>query len=309
MQTETQTQTWLITGANGNLGKRLVRELLAGSLDSVVAVVRSERARQALDDLGLDASVRERLRVIVLDYTDVAALHAAAIGCDRLVHLVGILKQTKAASYLDAHEHSTAALLSAVVDTPVKHLTYLSIVGSHRDADNICLASKGRAEDLCREDPLATCVLRVPMVLGEGDYASYALRARGSKSTSFSFRASSMEQPIYAGDVVQAVLAAGRRGIDATLELGGPEVLSRHALTARAAAVLGRDGGRVISLPLVLGLAMAGIMEVVSGNPPVTRAMLDVLDHDDNVDAGPACEALGIAELTPLDDMLRAVLT
>ena len=309
MQTDTQMQTWLITGANGNLAKRLVRELLLDSADSVVALVRSERARRAFDDLEVDAQARERLRVIELDYTDVTALHEAARDCDQVVHLVGILKQTKAASYVDAHERSTAALLAAVVDTPVQHLTYLSIVGSHRDADNICLASKGRAEDLCREDTLATCVLRVPMVLGEGDYASYALRARGSKSTSFSFRTSSMEQPIYAGDVVRAVIAASRRRIDATLELGGPEVLSRRALTERAAAILGGGGGRVVSLPLGLGLAMAGLMEAVSGNPPVTRAMLDVLDHDDNVDARPACEALGITALTPLDDMLRAVLS
>ena len=52
-----------------------------------------------------------------------------------------------------------------------------------------------------------TMVLRVPMVLGEGDYASYALRRNALKSLNFLFRPSSMDQPLYAGDVVRAIKA------------------------------------------------------------------------------------------------------
>jgi hypothetical protein len=36
----------------------------------------------------------------------------------------------------------------------------------------------------------------------------------------------------------------------------------------------------------------------------MTRAMFDVLQHDDRVDPGPACKRLGLA-LTPLDETLR----
>ena len=39
-------------------------------------------------------------------------------------------------------------------------------------------------------------------------------------------------------------------------------------------------------------------------DPPVTRAMLGVLNHDDDVDPAEPCRRLGL-ELTPLDETLR----
>jgi hypothetical protein len=45
------------------------------------------------------------------------------------------------------------------------------------------------------------------------------------------------------------------------------------------------------------------LLERVSANPPLTRGMLGVLDHDDDIDPKPACERLGL-ELTPLDTTL-----
>jgi NADH dehydrogenase len=301
------THAWLITGANGNLGKRLIGTLLAEPGNQVTAVVRSSRAKQAIESIPLPQEQRARLQIRVLDYTDVTALHDAAQHCTRAVHLVGILKESKAASYTDAHEASTAALLEALQGTEVQHLTYLSIVGSAPDEANACLASKGRAEVLCLEAALPACVLRVPMVLGEGDYASFALAKRAHARLSFSFRAASQEQPIYAGDVVAAINAAAAAKLDSAVNLGGPEVLTRRALTQRAAQVLGRQAS-VVSLPLAVGFALAGILSAVSANPPFTRDMLEVLDHDDAVAPEAALRALGMNALTPLDDMLAAVL-
>jgi len=298
---------WMITGANGNLGKRLVRALLDDGDDEVVAVVRSSRAMATLNDLELDTQADARLSVRVLDYADVEALHQVALASDRVVHLVGILKETRMSTYAHAHAGSTAALLQALKGTPVTQLTYMSIVGAHPESDNSCLASKGEAEELCRQAAIKTCVLRVPMVLGEKDYASYALRTRATKPLSFTFRAASLEQPIYAGDVVRAIASSGRMEIDATLDLAGPETLTRKALTARAAAVLGITA-RVVSLPLGLGLLLATLMEKFFANPPMTPTMLDVLDHDDHVDVQVACETLKLMDLTSLDDMLAAVL-
>ena len=129
------------------------------------------------------------------------------------------------------------------------------------------------------------------------------------------------------------------------LELAGPESLTRAALIHRASRCLAQasaepftedlaqpirrffrrlftrpfiqpfaqaeGGGRrylpwVISLPLGLGYLLAALLER-GAQPPVTRAMLGVLEHDDQVDVIPACQALGI-HLTPLDETLRKVL-
>ena len=299
---------WLVTGANGNLGKRLIRKLLVEDAETAVtAVVRSTRAENMVHAIELDDAQRARLQVVVVDYEDVAGIAAAAASCDCAVHLVGILKASRSAPYEQAHQRSCEALVQALRDTPVAHLTYMSIVGSTASQENACLRSKGEAEDILRAGPVPCCVLRVPMVLGEGDYASFALRKRGSSGFSFGFRNASLEQPIYAGDVVEAIVQAASLGVNASLDLAGPECLSRSALTQRAAAVLNKTT-TTVSLPLWLGLTMAGLLELISGNPPVTRTMLEVLDHDDRVEPQAAVDTLQLPGLTPLDDMLAAVL-
>ncbi len=298
---------WLITGANGNLGTRLILNLLNDTDSSVVAVVRSERARGVIEQLDLTLDQRERLEIRVLDYGDEAALRSAAEGCTAAVHLVGILKATPGASYEEAHEQSCKVLTRALAGSSVQHLTYMSIVGSEASASNACLASKGRAADILLGESLPACVIRVPMVLGEGDYASYALKQRACGKLAFGFRLASLEQPIYAGDVIAAIRAANRNRVSGLLDLAGPEVLTRRALTERAAGLLGRSP-RQISLPIALGRVVLGLIERLTGNPPVTVAMLDVLDHDDDVDPQPALDTLNMGGLTPLDKALQMVL-
>ena len=55
----------MITGANGNLGKRLIQALLQN--DEVTAVVRSNKAAQTIQALPLSDSAQQRLDVRVLD--------------------------------------------------------------------------------------------------------------------------------------------------------------------------------------------------------------------------------------------------
>ena len=284
----------LITGANGHLGRRLIARL-RGNCD-VVAVVRSDRAAAMLADCGVE--------VRLVDYRDREALEAVAVGCEAAVHLAGIIKETAGNRYVDAHE-GTARALSGL--DGIRHVVYLSVVGAARDSPNACLASKAAAETLLLSGGARTRVLRVPMVLGEGDYASLALGRRASAPLSFTFRAGSFEQPVYAGDVVDAIVALIERA-DAPelIELAGPERVTRRELTRRAGGVLGRRT-LLISLPIAFGRMLAAMFEGMSANPPVTRAMLDVLDHDDDVDVTSACRSLGL-ELTTLDETLRRCL-
>ena len=51
-------------------------------------------------------------------------------------------------------------------------------------------------------------------------------------------------------------------------------------------------------------LAAAFLLETILPDPPLTRAMVGVLDHDDDVGTEETCERLGI-RLTPLDRTLQ----
>jgi NADH dehydrogenase len=295
----------LVTGANGNLGTALIRRLARGPASAspapVRAVVRSERAAGAV------RALPEAPDVVVVDYRDVDALARAAAGCAAIVHLVGILKESSTTRYRDAHEGTAEALSAAARRAGCHRIVYLSILGAHSDSPNACLASKARAEAILLAPPLATTILRVPMVLGGDEPATWALRARARARVVALVRGgASLEQPIDASDVVEAIAAALVRPELAgrALDLAGPESVPRHELIRRAAVLAGRTPPRIVSIPLWMVRAFAALCERFSANPPITTAMLGVLEHDDRVDPASACRALGLA-LTPLDETLR----
>ena len=295
-----------VTGANGNLGRSLLAALAeapARGTAPVRALVRSAPAAASLREL----EARGAAEVRVVDYRDSGAMTDALTGCSQVVHLVGIIRETAGNRYADAHEGTAQALATAVAAAGIDRLVGVSILGADLASGNACLRSRAAADAILLGAAPHVLVLRVPMVLGRDDHAARALRARTARDWSVTLRASSLEQPIDADDVLAAIRAglAGRVSGRAVLDLAGPESLSRRNLTLRAAAVLGRRT-RVLSLPLVLGLGAAWLMERFTAYPPVTRAMLGVLDHDDRIDPGPAARQLGIT-LTSLDSTLAKV--
>jgi NADH dehydrogenase len=114
-----------------------------------------------------------------------------------------------------------------------------------------------------------------------------------------------LQQPIDADDVIAALLAAlGRADLGGgVIELGGPESLPHRALVRRAAALYGREP-RILPVPRWLLHGFAALAERALADPPLTPAMLGVLEHDDAIDPGPAQARLGLS-LRPLDETLR----
>jgi NADH dehydrogenase len=270
----------------------------------VRAAVRSERAAALVRD---GAAAAAPIELSIIDYTDARALEKAARGCNAVVHFVGIIKETRDARYLDAHERTCEALARAAGEAGVERIIYLSILGATPTASNACLRSKGCAEEILIECRVPSCILRVPMVLGPGDFASLSLRGQATARLLPMFRGgATLQQPIDAEDVISAVCAALRRPapLQGALDLGGPECLTHRALVARAARLCG-GSPVVLPVPLVAARGAIGLLERLSANPPMTLAMLDVLQRDDRVDASAACKQLDI-HLTPLDDTLRA---
>ncbi len=291
-----------ITGANGHLGLRLLSIL--GSEHDIVALVRSERARQKV--LDLYSLTHSSLKVIVVNYTDSEQIKAALQGCEYLVHLVGIIKEGASSKYVDAHEKACQALVEALDSAQIKRLVYLSIVGADSGSSNLCLKSKGQAEQILLESSLPASVLKIPMVLGEGDFASYALRKKAHAQLAFTFRGGSLEQPIYAGDLIKAIMAIlMMQDAPSTINLAGPESLARTQLIQRSAEILG-GSPYVMSLPMFIAGLIGFVCECLP-NPPTSRAMLGVLDHDDLLDVKAVCELLSL-DLTPLDETLEKVL-
>jgi uncharacterized protein YbjT (DUF2867 family) len=258
---ESGVSVFAITGANGQLGRRLVRSL--AELEPGVPVRALVRSAAAAASLGNLVATHPLLDVRTVDFSIPDSMGPALVGVTRVVHLVGILRETPGNRYADAHEGAVAALIAAATRNGVGQLIALSILGADARHQNACLRSRGRADDLLRGSVVPATVLRVPMVLGGEDPASRALAARARRSWSVTFRATSLEQPIDADDVVAALRSllgvplgdlAPLAG--AALDLAGPESLSRKALIDRAAALVGQQT-RVFSLPVAFGYALA----------------------------------------------------
>jgi NADH dehydrogenase len=289
----------LIAGANGHLGRRLLARL-SGTGAGARALVRSERAAGTIREDGLDPEIA------IADYADADALRGAFEGCGGLVHLVGILKEGPTTSYRAAHEETSTRFANAAAAAGIGRIVYLSILGADPDSPNACLASKGRAERILLDAPVPAVVIRLPMVLGPGDFASTALRGQALAGVLPLVRGgATLEQPIDAEDVAGAV----ERALTATdlareaIDMAGPECLSHRDLVLRAAALYGRTP-RILSLPYGLVRLGVSLLGRVSKYPPITLPMLEVLDHDDRVDAEAAAKRMGIS-LTPLDTTLR----
>lgn len=294
----------LITGANGHLGRDLIRAV--GGERPVRAIVRSKRAARSLDDLA--GAAGNRLEVRIVDYADEEGLRDAGEGCSAWVHLVGILKESRAARYEDAHERTCEVLARAAEKASATRLVYMSILGAESSSPNRCLASKARAEEILTQGATPATTLRVPMVLGPDEIAAAALRGQASAPIAFLARGgATLEQPIDARDLVQAIRLAAtdesdRRG---GLDLAGPESLNHRALIERIAKLLGTRP-RIVPIPLLALRSLAALLETVSAAPAITRPMLGVLEHDDVIDPGPAARRLGLT-LTPLDETLRYI--
>ena len=299
----------LVTGANGNLGRQLLHRLadLSGQGTSqpmgIRALVRSESAAARVRAI----PGSQPPEIIIGDYTDPASMAQAVAGCQGIVHLVGIIKEGAGATYASAHEKTCQVLEAAAAEAGCRRIVYLSIFGSHEGAVNACLKSKGAAEAILLAGRVPSTVLRVPMVLGPDDFASRALASQAqARAVALVGGGATLQQPIDSRDVVAAIVAALSEAEDTHLglDLGGPECLSHRALLLRVAELHGTHP-KVIPIPLALARIFAAALARLSSNPPITPAMLEILQHDARLAPEPACQALGI-QLTPLTETLRA---
>ncbi len=295
----------LITGANGNLGKKLILSLKEYD---VCALVRSDRAENEVKNLIKEHSIKN-IEIVKCNYLDVSTIKHAISSCRYIVHLVGIIRENKKNNFDLVHKQTTKVLIQALKDSEVEKVCYISVLGSEENSMNSCFSSRGSAEKLFLKSDISSLIIQVPMVLGEDDYTSKVLRKNALSRINFTFRKVSLEQPIYAGDIIEAIKIDVNKCLNKEPSpngikvLAGPTSLTREQLVKKTAELL-KVKVKVFSLPLFLGNALATILEMLFSNPPISRAMLGVLDHNDDIDPLPSCKELGI-ELTALNKMLQ----
>ena len=292
----------LVTGANGSLGRALVQQLAAAGA-SVRALVRSERAAATLRALA------QPPELAIVDWSDAPGLARAAAGCDAAVHLVGVLKETPSAALRRrARRHRARARgggdgRRAAPDR----------VPEHRRRRRELAQRVPRLEGARRGDPARSAARHHRTASADGarrrrpgdlGAARAGAQPRGSAGARRRVaRAADRRARRSRRDRRRARAARARRP---RARRRGPRVAAaprpRRGAPPRCSATR-RASSRFRSPSSAASPRWRNASPRAHRSP---RAMLDVLEHDDRVDAKPACDALGIT-LTPLDETLRRV--
>ena len=287
-----------VTGANSALGRVLLERALLRPGVEITALVRTPRAEAELGPLS-----PERVRAVRVDFADAAGLRAACAGASCVVHLAGILIESRATRYREANIETTRATIAAARAAGVAKLVFVSAVAADPSSPNPYWRSKGEAEALVRASGLAYTILRCPMVLACESAGVHALlREVRSGVVPLPGGGTYLEQPLDARDLADGALNAALSQAcarDAVLDLVGPESLSMRELVLRGARSLDKRP-IIVPVPTALLRAVLGLRTWLFG-PGFSPEVIDVMLHDTDLDPAPAAKALGIA-LRPLDE-------
>ncbi len=256
----------LVVGGGGFVGRHLVAALAARGARVAVPTRRRERAKHLI--------LLPTVDVVECDTSDEQVLAGLARGRDAVVNLVGVLHSRRGRvrgpndygpDFAQAHVELPLALVSACREAGVRRLLHVGALGASRDAPSEYLRSKavGEAAVLAAED-LAATVFRPAVIFGPEDrflnlFADLArflpVLALASPGARF--------QPVYVGDVVQAMLAAldAPEAAGRTYELCGPGIYTLRELVEYVCAVT-RRRRLVIGLGEALSMLQARLLEL-----------------------------------------------
>jgi uncharacterized protein YbjT (DUF2867 family) len=292
----------LVTGGSGFVGGHIVHELRLLELP-VRCLVRDPRKASTLGAWGCELAEG--------DMTDPSSLGRAAEGVETVVHLVAI-RQGSRERFRRIMVEGTRDLLVAAKDAGVRRFVLMSALGTSGETKNLVpyYEAKWEMERQVRAAGIPFVIFRPSFIFAPdgGILPTFAKLAKLSPVTPIIGSGRQRIQPIWADDVAR-YFAAGVRRVDVTgrvFELGGPDVVTWNDFWARLKVALGLHRPS-IHVPVALMKVNALVTERLPGNIPLTRDLLKMLEHGDNVVS--TDDALRTFELplVPLDDQLRRV--
>jgi uncharacterized protein YbjT (DUF2867 family) len=278
----------LLTGATGNVGSALLRQLTASGA-RVRCLVRDPRR------LGPE---RVRVQIALGDLADASSFRNALRGVDTVVHLAAAIRDQPRASIEELNAVATLRLLRAAERTGVKRFLFFSALGTSLHSRARFFRAKALAERSVEEAALETVTFAPSIIYSPRDPWIRLLEAMSllpAMPISGSGRA--LYQPIWADDVASAVTAVldGRGDDRARIELAGPETLSYDDIARETLRVLHRRR-RLLHVPLPIVRAGLGAFEqVVGGSAFATWQEAELMEIPMTTERGTAdAEALGV---------------
>jgi uncharacterized protein YbjT (DUF2867 family) len=274
--------TTLVTvfGGSGFVGRYVVQALAKTGCRVRIAVRRPDLANflQPLGGVGQIHAVQANLRYE-------ASIRRAIEGADGVVNLVGVLQQSGKQSFRALQGVGAGLVARAAREGGAKALVHVSAIGANRQSRSAYARTKAEGEDLVRRAFPGAVILRPSIVFGPEDdfFNRFAAMARISPVMPLIGGGKTRFQPVYVGDVAQAVLAGldGRAKPGVTYELGGPRAYSFRELLDLVADYTERHRPY---FPIPFWLAkIQGLLLQVLPNAPLTLDQARMLQTDNVV--------------------------
>lgn len=263
----------LLLGGSGFVGRHVANRLVARGCKIWVPTRRRDRAKHLI--------LLPTCEVIQTDIHDDATLDKLVKGQDAVINLVGILHGVQA-DFDRAHVALTRRTIAACAKHNVLRYLHLSALGADISGPSMYLRSKGEAEKAIKLSRLRWTIFQPSVIFGEHDrfLNLFAQLARWLPVLPVA-GAQTKFQPVWVEDVAEAVVNAldNDAAYGKSYELAGPKVYRLRELAKFAARTAGHPRP-VISLPHGLARLQAALMEMMPGEPLLSRDNLDSMKRD-----------------------------
>jgi uncharacterized protein YbjT (DUF2867 family) len=280
----------LVLGGTGFVGRSVCERLVERSATGRIVVPTRRLAH------GLRVRSLPTVELLEADVHDDRQLAGALVGVDAVVNLVAILHGSRAA-FEHVHVALPRRLAAACQAAGVRRVVHVSALGVGPGAPSNYLRSKTEGEAVLQAAGLDLTLLRPSVIFGADD-GFLNLFARLQSLAPFLPLAGSDArfQPVWVEDVASAIVGCLDKPetIGQTYECAGPAVYTLADLARLAGRWAGHERA-VIPLPAFVGRLQATLMELLPGQPLMSRDNVDSMAVP-NVATGklPGLQALGI---------------
>lgn len=278
-----------IIGGAGFVGRDIVRRLAARGAVIAVASPHAVSAGflRPMGDVG-------QIATIDADIVEEAPLAQLIERCDAVICAAGTMA---GASFDRVHHRGPALLARLATAAGVRRFIHISAIGADALSSSAYARSKAAGETAVLEAFPGATLFRPSLVFGPEDnfFNRFAALARVAPALPLIGGGATRFQPVFVGDVAQAILAALDRPATAgkVFELGGPEILTFRQLMELLVKEIRRPR-LLVPMPTTLAAIAAYAGEFLP-DPPLTRDQVKLLQIDNVVAPGvPGLEALDI---------------
>ena len=214
-----------------------------------------------------------------------AAIAQAVNGSDLVINLIGILFEKRHAKFSRLQAELPGLIGKAAAAAGVRRVLHVSAIGADAASTSAYARSKAAGESALRSTFPQATILRPSIVFGPEDnfFNQFARMALIMPFLPLIGGGKSKFQPVYVGDVADAIIAAANKPEAAgqTYELGGPDVMSFKELLQKTLEWSGQKRC-LMCIPFPIAKMKAAILQLLP-KPLLTCDQVELLKRDNVV--------------------------